>query len=272
MTSQTLKYACIQIVAALLVLVSLALFAHRLPNFQDIGVYERIGQTAHTAGTIDSEYPPLTSAFFSVLTLGTSVGLPFEITWPVFVALMLIATLAWISKVNGLRVGAWSAVGILSTMILLSPEMLFSKYDSIIGLLLLVTLTMRNKGWFRLAALFLILAASFKLVPLLLWPLLFFSTPPAHRKEIWMGTLIGCVEFGKKYYPSAELSRRSRDSGRKHVVRISSALCASPWTKSGYRICRDVCAEYEFEWISRLFCRTLCSCRSCIHQLAWTLD
>jgi hypothetical protein len=193
MTSQTLKYACIQIVAALLVLVSLALFAHRLPNFQDIGVYERIGQTAHTAGTIDSEYPPLTSAFFSVLTLGTSVGLPFEITWPVFVALMLIATLAWISKVNGLRVGAWSAVGILSTMILLSPEMLFSKYDSIIGLLLLVTLTMRNKGWFRLAALFLILAASFKLVPLLLWPLLFFSTPPAHRKEIWMGTLIGCA-------------------------------------------------------------------------------
>ena len=187
-----------QISLALVLCIGTLMFWYRgsIPGSQDVGIYERIGQNVLDArksdGTVTSEYPPLASATFAMIE-ANPLDLPFGIAWPFFLLLLLCGSMAYLAVRIDPREAALFAGGMLATVLLLGQEVLFARYDIIIGILFYLTWRLHARGHHTEAGAFLTIASFFKIVPALLFPLVFFTVPKGKRRLTLLGACIGTV-------------------------------------------------------------------------------
>lgn len=165
---------------------------------QDVGRY---GEIARSAGDVlrgqtaefKSEYPPLASALFTFVRMEAGGG-SFADAWIAVILLAIAAaTVLCTRSARDPDSIATIPLAVLLTVLLLGSDVVFARFDILIGLLLLLTWWEHRRGAFRGSGFFLFLAVSLKLTPLLLAPILFVQTPREGRRGLLEGALLGAA-------------------------------------------------------------------------------
>ena len=158
----------------------------------DIDTYEKISVRAWIDPVIRSEYPPLTTSLFALLN-PPSLSWVFPDMWILMIVIVLLAAAAWCAVRCSVKDACKLLGASLLTMLLLGFELTWGRYDVLIGLLLLLTWLAHKHERFAAAGFFLLLAASFKLVPLVLLPILLLKTEPTSRRSLLRGGVVGIL-------------------------------------------------------------------------------
>lgn len=137
---------------------------------------------------LTSEYPPLTSALFYVFQ-ENPFRRSFNDAWKLFVILTLAGTCLWTFFKGSKRAALLLPASLLICIPLLGSELMLARYDIPVALLLfLIWQTARNNRHLS-AGIFLGLASSLKIVPILILPFLWLQSPREKRR----GVLLGCI-------------------------------------------------------------------------------
>lgn len=163
---------------------------------QDVGRYGEVARGIHEVlrgqGTeLHSEYPPLASALFTFVQMEAG-NKSFADAWIAVILLAIAAaTILCARSARDPDSIATIPLAVLLTVLLLGSDVVFARFDILIGLLLLLTWWEHRRGAFRGSGFFLLLAVSLKLTPLLLAPILFVQTPREGRRGLLEGALLG---------------------------------------------------------------------------------
>lgn len=165
-----------------------------LPGKQvgDMDVYDRIGlSAAANFGTVRSEYPPAVSSIFVALKVAAPHA-DFTHVWVTFVISVL--ALAYFFCLWRLRPSAHLLpLGALASVGLLGAEVTLLRYDILVMVFLFLAWQMfREKRSFG-GALFLAAAASLKLVPAVIFPVVFMAASRTEWKKLAGGALAGIL-------------------------------------------------------------------------------
>lgn len=136
---------------------------------------------------LTSEYPPLASALFGLLQRQL-FGLSFIGAWKALILALTAAATLFARR---------DAVSLLCAMILSIPlfgtEIFFARYDIFILLTLCITWIAYRRKYPLLAGLALAMAASLKVVPVVLLPFLWIPLSPPERRKLLSGFLGGVL-------------------------------------------------------------------------------
>lgn len=143
-------------------------------------------------GNLDSAYPPLATVVFTLLR-GNRLIRPFAGAWTVLLLAMVVGVVVYAIRYLG-KTERWSLVTALVVTIFLLHEMVvLGRYDWLVG----VTLFLAWKAWqydrFRDSAVFVMIAAALKLVPIVWLPLVWILAPAGGKKEVAKGAVISLV-------------------------------------------------------------------------------
>lgn len=158
----------------------------------DISLYREIAVRADAmfhgiAQHVDSEYPPLAVALFWV-TYSLTSGADFAGAW--LTLIVIGAMCAWIYvRCFSPRDAALVALALPVAVMLLGHDMVFARFDIVVGLLLILSVITHAHRAYTESAIFLTLAIGLKIVPVLALPLLFLVTPRRH----WVALAIGLL-------------------------------------------------------------------------------
>lgn len=184
-------------VAAICGVLSLALgYRSNISGSQDIRIYERIGKnivSVHTEDVekVESEYPPLASIVFFFVSANI-FDLPFAESWIWLLMLSMGASMWYLRKLK--KTDAWlPPIALLASALFVGPEVTFARFDILIFFLLLLTWKAQEAKRHKHAAIFLVLAASMKVVPVIGLPYLLVTTPKKERKNFWKGIIWGSL-------------------------------------------------------------------------------
>ncbi len=176
-------------------------YSPQIEGIQDIQIYRRIGNDAHLLGQpdhqkLESEYPPLASTLFSILTL-PALHLPFATAWAGFLLLAIFAGYIALWRISGQRDASLFVLAVLCTALLAGPELFFARFDILVLLFLVLSWKSWDTKHFFWSGLTLTVAFGLKLVPLLLLPALVLLTPNGKRRNVGLGVLAGaCIGIG----------------------------------------------------------------------------
>ena len=163
-----------------------AVFHEGISSSHDIGVYKGISEG------VASEYPPPATALFTLVATVFSVE-EFATGWLSFLTLLLTGTFLYLRRIASEREATLAVAVIVLSTILLGQEVSYARYDIIIGILVLLACIAHSSARFRASGFWLLLASSFKIVPLLLLPLFWCSTPKGERRGVCIGAVVGVI-------------------------------------------------------------------------------
>lgn len=159
----------------------------------DVDIYQSIGEAVWKgSGLLKSEYPPVTSALFAVLS-SPSLGIPFPDAWTAFIVLACLAATGWVAWKCSAKEAVFLLLSIVATMLLLGLDVTWGRYDLLVGILLVLTWLAHKHGKFAAAGFFLMLSAGLKLVPIVLVPFLFMAIPRVSRRTMLKGLMVGML-------------------------------------------------------------------------------
>ena len=159
----------------------------------DVDIYQSIGEAVWRSDDfLKSEYPPLTTALFALLH-PPLLNVPFPDAWSAFLIVACLGATAWTAWKCSLREACIVLFSLLATMVLLGLDVTWGRYDLLVGILILLTWLAHRHARFAAAGFFLMLAAGLKLVPIVLLPFLYVSTPKTSRRMMALGTIAGAL-------------------------------------------------------------------------------
>jgi len=156
----------------------------------DMDVYENIAfSAASNSGTLESEYPPAVSAIFLILKI-LAPRADFTHVWVTFVICVL--ALAYFYCLRRAPSTAYLLpLGALAAIQLLGIEVTLIRYDILVMIFLFLAWQMHAKGRFFAGALCLAAAASLKIVPAVILPVMFVASSRIEWKKLAGGALAG---------------------------------------------------------------------------------
>ncbi len=141
---------------------------------------------------LKSEYPPLASSLFYVFQ-DNPLRTSFNNTWKGFLVLMLALTCLWTFAAGRRREAVLLSGSLLLCIPLLGSELMLARYDILVALLLFLTWQSRQNNRHIPAGVFLGLAVSLKIVPILVLPFLWLQTPHGKRRDVLLGCISGLL-------------------------------------------------------------------------------
>lgn len=188
----------VPLLAAIACLAALAfLYKNSVAGVFDIAIYKGIGErlTAILQGgtaSLDSEYPPLASLLFFA-SFANPLHVSFDVAWLWSIVAMIALAGAYATFVLHDRFGWLIPASIVGTVFLISPELVFARFDVLVAVMLLLCLRARATGHFAQCAAFLAVACAIKVVPALLIPALFCTAPRTQWKRMALGFAAGLL-------------------------------------------------------------------------------
>jgi len=135
----------------------------------------------------DSEYPPLASALFTVLQSNPLTS--FNAGWKAILIIVLALSTLYAFKVSDRRDALFLPLAVLLTIPLLGTEVTLARYDLLVTFLLFVAWQGTKHCHDTAAGIALGLAASLKIVPMLLLPFLWLRAE--RQGKLLLGTIVG---------------------------------------------------------------------------------
>lgn len=160
-------------------------------SIDTLAIYDRIGKSfsdvqAGKKLTVSSEYPPLTAILFAMVR-NNPLRLPFHTAWILLLLSVIAVTTLYVRWRFGPQESFWFSLSILFTVLIFSRELIFGRFDLLIGLLLLLFWRAWEHRRITDSSIWLGIAISLKVTPILLLPLLFCSTTKPLYKRIFLG-------------------------------------------------------------------------------------
>ncbi len=179
-------------IAALLAIGLLGFWSRSsIASSQDVQIYEKIGSMFQDdKDQIQSEYPPLASSIF-YLVENNAFQASFATAWMYLLFLCFVGACLYAYVVDGEREMILVACSLLGTTLLFDAQMIFARFDILIGILILLCALAHTREYYRTSGLFLMLGIGIKLTPLLILPFLWITTPAKKRRELIKGLAIG---------------------------------------------------------------------------------
>ena len=144
-----------------------------------------------TNPVLQSEYPPPASALFYAFQ-ENPFHRSFNDAWKIFMMLTLAGTCVWTFFRANKRAAALLPAALLVCIPLLGSELIFARYDILVTILLFLTWQAARTHRTHSAGIFIGLAASLKIVPILILPFLWLQSPREKRRDV----LLGCISGG----------------------------------------------------------------------------
>lgn len=162
----------------------------RFFNTDDIAVYQGIAEQAarsriDAAVPLQSEYPPLATAFFSSVSV-LEHGLSFSQAWIAVVLFLLLFCTAIAAWAWGMKTAFVLLLSLFLTMLLSHPQLIFGRYDIVVGALLALAYLGVRKNAPALSGATLVTAGLLKIVPFALLPFFLIAAPNRKRFSISM--------------------------------------------------------------------------------------
>jgi hypothetical protein len=156
----------------------------------DMDVYEKIAfSAASNSGTLESEYPPAVSAIFLILKI-LAPHADFTHVWVMFVICIL--ALAYFYCMRRAPSTAYLLpLGALAAIQLLGIEVTLIRYDILVMIFLFLAWQMYAQGRSFAGAMCLAVAASLKIVPVVILPVMFVASSRIEWKKLAGGALAG---------------------------------------------------------------------------------
>lgn len=135
-------------------------------------------------------YPPLATALFYLMyCMPTS----FIVAWFISIVLWLLVADAYCFLYLKCNCIYRLILSFLFLAGLMDIHLLFARCDIFVAIVLFLAWESFDSRKYKMSAFFIMIAASLKIVPLVILPVLFFLTPPQKRVEIWNGILMAII-------------------------------------------------------------------------------
>lgn len=188
------NYLMILCLAALAV--TLIWFFPTLAESTDMHYFETLGREVISSpgaelSTIRNSYPPLFVAWLALVSAWPAI--PFAAAWLISFYL-LVSAVALFAAWCLAPADRWS---FLAALLIAAPVLgigvLFSRYDYMVALFLFLSWRTHRQRFYFASSAFLVTAGLLKFLPVLAWPLLYWSTPPAQRRGVLAGALVALM-------------------------------------------------------------------------------
>ncbi len=169
--------------------------------YSDIAFYEQIAtdvrfiRSGGSPGEPSSWYPPFAAAVFYIFSLIPHSS--FVSAWLIALILIIIAATAYLYWVLDWKKAYLLPIAILVCGILIGLYAIFSRYDILVGILLVLAWRSHKAQHYRSSLMWAVLAAGMKAVPIIFLPVILLATPRKDWRKavqgIGIGILITCL-------------------------------------------------------------------------------